>query len=223
MANRSRAAAFLRDELPGMFARGMSVLERRADDGEAWAKDRLDDIRGADGVAWIRFRHGGDADEDVYLDVRDGAMTSSTTPPDGRPRALAVAIDGDLADQWLDEAASGAPDDEDTRALGAAVLASRRAADETRATPLRFHVHVSDVPDLGKRTVAVNMGDDAPPPDQPAFAVSLSWTVIEDLRDEEITPQQMFTGGKLRFSGDYARALSLGMKLAQRAEQARRG
>jgi len=225
MATPGTAARFLQDELPGIFRRGIEVLRQRADEGDPLAADRIDDVLDADGVAEVRLQGGSGDPQNVYLDARQGALTASTEPPGAnRPRHAALALDADLADYWLEEVQRDAERlDDDMRAMGAAMVASRRAQTATEREPLRFHVHVKGVPDLGDRTIAVVLGVDEPPPERPAFAVTLDWSVIEDLRDEEITPQQLFTGGKLRFSGDYARALSLGMQLAQRAERAQRG
>lgn len=206
---------FLVEEYPARFAAGVKLLEDEAALGTPWAAERLEDLRAADGLAQVHVEGAGD----VFLDVRAGALTASRERPEGRPRRAAISVDRDFAAFWMEEM----PADDPQARVAVTLTASGRAEEATRRDPMRFHVRFSDVPELGDRAVRVVLGADEDPPSKPAFAVHLDYAVVEDLRDGEITPPQLFTGGKLRFSGDYARALSLAMELARKVDRARKG
>ena len=52
------------------------------------------------------------------------------------------------------------------------------------------------------------------PPEEPTFTAAVSWDDIEDVRNGDLTAQQLF--GRLRITGDASRAMAIGMMLMQR-------
>ena len=91
--------------------------------------------------------------------------------------------------------------------------ASARAEKLLAGQKLEFHVIIKDLPDEAADVVIkVAIGADAPP-DKPQFTAAISYDDLEDMREGDITPQQVL--GRLRLTGDASRAMALGMMLMQ--------
>jgi putative sterol carrier protein len=68
------------------------------------------------------------------------------------------------------------------------------------------------VPDLGDVLVRVGFNVSEPPSD-PGFTTELAFEDLQAVRRGELTPQDLFLGGKLKMEGDYSLALQLAMQL----------
>ncbi len=206
----SDAIQFVRERFPELFRRGVENLRRRAGEGSEGAKRRLADVEQACGVAWIRLEGAGD----VFLRVTGGEIAVADGKPDDLPIRVALAVPADAADVFVSEATQHADLESDSAAYAAARTASAQVERAVGAEPLEFHVILKDTPDFEE--VVVKVGLNAPePPESPRFTATVAWDDLEALRRGELQPQQLFMGGKLRFGGDYSRALAIGMQLMQ--------
>jgi len=205
---------FLKETYPALFAKGVALLQAKADEGSAKHAAALADVKGAKGVVFISVEGSGD----VHLKLEDGTMTAVDSADPG-DITLAVAAPAEAMEMLLGEAESaGELDDEERSAKRAVMTASKKLQDALANDSLLFHVIVEDVPDLG--TVTTRIGLNAPePPADPKFTATLKYEDLEAAQAGELNAQQMFMGGKLRMAGDYSRALQLGMQLMQMAQQ----
>jgi hypothetical protein len=200
------ATQFFSEVLPAHFDKGVAAL--RAKDGPG-AKEALDDVVASKGA--IRLVIGGEGE--TWLVVDDGSMRSEKALPDGYVVRMAfgftaAAAKGAIA--LLEE--SGRMDDPEAPARFARV-ASARAEKLLAGQKVEFHVIVRDLPDDQPDVIVkVGIGVDAPP-EKPQFTAAISFDDLEDLREGDLTPQQVL--GRLRLTGDASRAMALGMMLMQ--------
>jgi hypothetical protein len=205
------AKRFFGEQFPELFARGVAALEERAAAGSEGAKRRLDDIRGARGVAWLVL----DGEGELFLRVDNGRVTRADSKPDDLPVRVAVGLPAEAADSFVDEAKRVADLGSDTAAYAAARTASARIERAIGDDPLELHLVVTDTPDFDE--VVVRIGLNAPaPPATPRFTATIAWEDLEAVRTGKLLPQQLFMSGKLRLAGDYSRALQVAMQLMQR-------
>lgn len=204
--------AFFREDFPALFHRGVEQLKEAAAAGDAKAKARLEDTSAAKGAVRLRFE-GADGAE-LWLGVQGGTMTVTDAAPDGLPVRMAVAAPTGAARAALEEI-DAADVFEDARApLRVARSASLETERLLEGHRLEFHLTVTDLPaEPSEVTLRVGIGVSEPPSD-PKFTVGVSWDDIEDLRDGELAPQQLF--GRLKITGDATQAMALGMSLLQR-------
>ncbi|MEZ4254142.1 MAG: SCP2 sterol-binding domain-containing protein [Polyangiales bacterium] len=205
----SEPIAFLRDEFPALFRRGVDLLRERATTEPA-AKRALDDVLGARGAALLRF----DGMGDVWLSVENGEMRASDVRPADFDAELAVSVPGEAAEVALDTARGERDLRSPEIALGVARMVSARVQAAVRGENLSFVLTIRDTPDFEAVPVRVAFGADAPP-DKPRFTVDVRYADLERVERGELKPQQFFMGGKMKFGGDYARALQIAMKLAE--------
>ena len=74
------------------------------------------------------------------------------------------------------------------------------------------HVTLRGVPDLGDVMVRVGFNV-TEPPSEPGFTTELDFGDLEAVQRGELTPQDLFLGGKLKMEGDYSLALQIAMQL----------
>lgn len=207
----SEPIQFFRDEFPSVFANGMTELRARAATSPA-AAALLEDVSGAGGVARIVLE--GPGGGEVWLTVQDGVMTSSDTRPEGLPVRLAVGVPAEMAEVGLSEARKQFDLTSPDLAIQVAALASKRVEDALKGETLPFLITLRDTPDFEAVPIRVGVGLDTPPT-TPKFTVDVKYADLERVSRGEFTPQQFLMGGKLKFGGDYSRALALAMNLAQ--------
>ncbi|MCC6876765.1 MAG: SCP2 sterol-binding domain-containing protein [Sandaracinaceae bacterium] len=203
--------AFLREDLPALFNKGVAQLEAKAASDDK-AKARLEDTRAAKGAVRVVFE--GDGGGELYLCVDGGAMKAAGSAPAGVPVRLAVAAPVDAARAALEQVAE--------HDLLASEKAPKRIARSASAEvekvlaghQLAFHVTFTDLPtDPDEVTLRIAIGSSEPPAN-PKFTATVSWDDIEDVRSGDMTPQQLF--GRLKLTGDASQAMALGMALMQR-------
>ncbi len=202
--------SFLKETFPTLFAKGVALLEEKANGGSERHKAALEDVKGASGAVVLEVEGEGE----VYLRAADGTMTVLADKPDPGDVKLAVAAPGEALRMLLGEAEDAGELEEEKAAKRAVGTASKRLQDALGADSLEFHVIAEDVPDLGEVTVRVGLNA-AEPPKEPKFTATINFDDLEAARNGEVNVQQLFMGGKLRMQGDYSRALQLGMQLMQ--------
>jgi hypothetical protein len=199
---------FLHDHFPRLFAKGIETLKQRAARGDESAQRVLDDITGVTGAASLRV----DEEAPVVLSAREGTLTSSREPSDTVPVKIAAAFPANAVELLLGEATkAGALEDEEV-AVGAARTASKRFEDALAGQTMTCHMTLRGVPDLGDVLVRVGFNVSEPPSD-PGFTTELAFEDLQAVRRGELTPQDLFLGGKLKMEGDYSLALQLAMQL----------
>ena len=200
------ATAFFTTVLPAHFGKGVEGLRARTGPG---SKEALDDVLASKGA--IRLVIEGEGE--TWLVVEDGPLRADTARPEGLVVRMAfgftaAAAKGAVA--LLEE--SGRMNDPEAP-VRFARTASARAEKLLAGQKLEFHVIIKDLPDEAADVVIkVAIGADAPP-DKPQFTAAISYDDLEDMREGDITPQQVL--GRLRLTGDASRAMALGMMLMQ--------
>ena len=206
--------SFLSETFPALFAKGVAQLEAKAAAGDGVAKSSLEDVKGAIGGVILQVEGEGA----VYLRADNGKMVVLDAAPDPADVKLAVAAPGAALRMLLGEAADAGELEESKAASRAVGTASKRLQDALGEDSLEFHLVATDVPDLGDITIKVGLN--APePPAEPKFTATIAFPDLEAARNGEINVQQLFLGGKLKMTGDYSKALQLGMSLMAQMQQ----
>ena len=201
--------SFLKETLPGIYNRGVSLLREKAD-GDPKAKAQLEDALAVEGAGRIVITGAGE----VWLAVKDGVMTSHDGQPDGATVRMAVEFPAEATEVVLGEAAREGAFDDDRAAIGVTHLTSKKLETALAGRTMTTHLTVKDAPDLGDVTVKLGFNVDAPP-EKPGFTGEIKYDDLEALREGKLLPQQLFMGGKLRLKGDYSVALQIAMQMAQ--------
>lgn len=188
------------------LARGVRALESRAQAGDASARARLDDMRVVESA--VSFQVGG---TQLFVSAQRGVIHISAQPPQNIPIRAAIALSSELAEIFWDEVDTDRPIT-DADAMRMTRLVSKRVEDALVAQPLEFHCIFEGVPDLGTQVVRVGLGV-SEPPEEPTFTAAIRWDDIEAIREGEFDPAQLLMSGRIRFDGDYARALAVAMQL----------
>jgi putative sterol carrier protein len=197
--------AFFHDVLPAHFASGVAALKAATGPG---SKEALDDVLGSKGAVRITIAGEGE----VYLVVEDGTMRAEKTRPDGYTVRMAFAFTGEAAKGALALLTESGRMDEPGAAMRFAKVASARSEKLLAGQKLEFHVIIKDVPDADDVVIKIGIGTDTAP-EKPQFTAAISYDDLEDMREGDITPQQIL--GRLRLTGDASRAMALGMMLMQ--------
>jgi hypothetical protein len=199
---------FLHDQFPRLFARGIDTLRQRATGGDESARRILDDVTAVTGAASL---HVDDAPP-VVLSAREGTLSASREPDAAVPVKIAAAFPGNAVDLLLGEAAKAGALEDDEVAIGAARTASKRFEDALAGQTMTCHLTLRGVPALGD--VLVRLGFNVTePPAEPGFTTELAFEDLEAVQRGEMTPQDLFLGGKLKMEGDYSLALQIAMQL----------
>ena len=197
--------AFLHEVLPAHFAKGVASLRAAAGPG---SKEALDDVLASKGA--VRFSIDGEGE--TYLVVEDGAMRAEKTRPEGYVVRMAFGFTGVAARGALALLTESGRMDEPEAAGRFTRVASARSEKLLQGQKLEFHVIIKDVPDAADVVVKIGIGTDTAP-EKPQFTAAISYDDLEDMREGDITPQQVL--GRLRLTGDASRAMALGMMFMQ--------
>jgi hypothetical protein len=198
--------AFFANDLPAHFQKGVEAL--RADTGPG-ARAELDDVLGSRGAVRIVVEGAGER----WLRVEGGAMSAVEGKPEDLPARMVFSFTAAAATEALRLIEETGRMDEPEAPRRFARIASARAEKLLAGHKIEFHVIVTDLPDEHADVlVKVGIGTETPP-EKPQFTARISFDDIEELRDGEITPQQIL--GRLRLTGDASKAMALGMMLMQ--------
>jgi hypothetical protein len=197
--------AFFHEVLPAHFHAGVEALKAATGPG---SKEALDDVLGSKGAVRVTIAGEGE----VYLVVENGTMRAEKAKPDGYPVRWALAFTSEAAKGALALLEESGRMNEPGAPARFARVASARAEKLLAGQKLEFHVIIKDVPDADDVVIKIGIGTDTAP-EKPQFTAAISYDDLEDMREGDITPQQIL--GRLRLTGDASRAMALGMMLAQ--------
>lgn len=197
--------AFLENDLPAQFQKGLEKLKASSAPG---AKEELDDVLGA--VGTVRVIVEGDGER--WISVSGGEMTVSEGKPELPVRGV-FSFTGKAARGALDLLEESGRLDDPKAAMGLSRVASKRAEKILTNQKIEFHVIVVDLPDDAEDVVVRCGIGVAEPPVKPQFTATISFDDLEDMREGDLTPQQVI--GRLKLTGDASRAMALGMTLFQ--------
>jgi SCP-2 sterol transfer family len=200
----------LEAKLPALFAQAVSELERRAGGGDESARRRLVEL---DAPAHALIRLSGEGQGDLHLESerRRLAIGAGSTAPGAFGHAL--ALPSAAARHGLGQLGEGNPDV--VRLVSAwATLVSPGARTVLAGMSYAFDVEVLRVPVIGDLRATISLGC-ASLPASVDFRVTIDYDELEDAREQQLGPQQLFLAGKVRIDGDVAKAMMLGMTLAQ--------
>ncbi|MBC7173160.1 MAG: SCP2 sterol-binding domain-containing protein [Polyangiaceae bacterium] len=206
--------SFLRTTFPQLFEKGVALLQKRADGGDATAKQLLDNAVGGEGGGVVQIADHGE----VYFAAKDGKVTTSDRPISGAAIKFAARIPGDAASLVLGEAAKEGALENEKAAIAITQTVNREIEEALAGREMTFHLTIAETPDLGDVTVWVGFNVEAPP-ETPKFTVTIKYDDYEDLREKKGNLQQAFMQGKLRMTGDYSVALQIAMQLAAKAQE----
>jgi len=205
--------AFVREDFVRLFNVGVAQYKERGEGGDDKAKARYEDIAAARGAVQIVLE--GDGGGALWLAIADGAIALVDEAPADLPSRFAIAAPVDAARAGLEQLEEHF--DEDKAGRRFARSASAEIEKVLEGNQLLFNVTFKDIPsDPDEVTLRIAIGSTQPPA-EPTFSVAISWDDIEDVRDGELTPQQLL--GRLKISGDATQAMALGMTLMQRRQQ----
>lgn len=197
---------FLKHELPPHFAKGVEQL--RASTAPD-AKEKLDDVLAARAALRIVIAGAGEA----WIAVDAGTLRVTPDRPADLPVRAAIEFEADAAREALSLLEGSGRMDDPKAPKRFARMFSARAEKVLEGQKLEFHVVLKDVPDRDDDVVIkVGIGTDTPPA-KPQFTAAISYDDLEDMREGDLTPQQVI--GRLRLTGDASRAMALGMMLMQ--------
>lgn len=195
--------AFLETDLPVQFKKGLAALQGSS---APTAKDELEDVLQA--VGTVRVIVEGDGER--WVSVSSGEMTVSDAQPELPVRGV-FSFSSEAAKGALELLEESGRLDDPKAAMGLSRVASKRAEKILANQKIEFHVIVIDLPD-GMDDVTVRCGIGvAEPPAKPQFTATISYDDLEDMREGDLTPQQVI--GRLKLTGDASRAMALGMTL----------
>ncbi|MBX7194928.1 MAG: SCP2 sterol-binding domain-containing protein [Sandaracinaceae bacterium] len=197
--------AFLDHDLPAQFQKGLSTLKAST---APTAKEELDDVLQAIGT--VRVIVEGEGGGERWVSVEGGAMSVTEAKPELAVRGV-FAFSSEAAKGALELLAESGRLDDPKAAMGLSRVASKRAEKILANQKIEFHVIVIDLPD-GMDDVTVRCGIGvSEPPTKPQFTATISYDDLEDMREGDLTPQQVI--GRLKLTGDASRAMALGMTL----------
>ena len=207
MADDMRAT--LERRLPVLFASALVNLEQKAN-GDAGAATAL---AAFDVPAQALLRWNGDVRGEISLRIARSGLTVNTEPaPDATfGHALSLTLAG--ADHLLGLIAREAAVVEPFVRQFAA-LCSAEARELLAVHWFAFELDVGRVPAFGDLRANVTLGR-AVLRDKPDFSLRIDYDELADASEQQIPLGALFRAGKVRIDGDVAKAMLLGMTLAQ--------
>ncbi len=194
---------FLDTDLPAQFQKGLAALRTSTAPN---AKEELEDVLGAVGAVRVVVEGEGER----WLAVSGGEMTVTESKPEVPARGV-FSFTGKAARGALDLLEESGRLDDPHAALGLSRVASKRAEKILVGQRIEFHVIVTDLPDDAEDVIVrCGIGVEEPPT-KPQFTATISFDDLEDMREGDLTPQQVI--GRLKLTGDASRAMALGMTL----------
>lgn len=198
--------AFFENDLPAHFQKGVEAL--RGKTGPTAQAD-LDDVLQSKGAIRVLV----DGLGERWMKIEAGTMTALAGRPDGYPVRMVFALKQEVAAEALELLEESGRFDEPEAPARFARIASARAEKLLQGHKIDFHLIITDLPDDAEDVlIKVGVGTDTPA-EKPQFTAKISYDDIEDMREGDITPQQIL--GRLRLTGDASKAMALGMMLMQ--------
>jgi SCP-2 sterol transfer family protein len=198
------------ERLPALFAAELARLEQRAQAGDAALRARLEQMAVTPVVALVRFEGEGGGELGLHAS-RSELRVAPQAPQAGFGYALALPVAAAAYGITLLER-GGAEVAEAARGL--AMLASATARALFSSASFAFELNVTDTPVLGGLRARIALGR-CTLPAAPEFTLTVEYDELEDAHEAGIPPHQLFLAGKIKIDGDVAKAMLLGMTLAQ--------
>jgi putative sterol carrier protein len=195
--------SFLESTVPAQFEKGLAAL--RASTAPT-AKEDLEDVLTATGCVRVIV----EGDGERWVGVHEGAMSVTEAKPSLPVRGV-FAFSSEAARGALELLEESGRLDDPKAAMGMARVASKKAEKILTGQRIEFHVIIKDLPDDAE-DVVIRCGigvEEAPA--KPQFTAAISYDDLEDMREGDLTPQQVI--GRLKLTGDASRAMALGMTL----------
>lgn len=200
----------LRSRLPALFAQGLADLQRRAAEGDGSAHERLAAL--AHGKAAALLRLVGPGGGELHL-ASDGQALGIEAAKVAEAFGHALSLPAAAARHGLGMLGQGALEVQELVRAWAG-LVSADARDLFAAATYAFELVITRVPVLGDLRMVVSLGNPSLP-STPEFVLSVDYDELEDAREQNQGPHQLFMAGKVQIDGDVAKAMMLGMTLAQ--------
>jgi hypothetical protein len=199
-----------RRRTPELYATALEQLEQRAREGDQGLRARLEHMAALPVVSLVRLEGEGGG-ELWMLAARDELRVSSQAPPAGFGYALAISVN--VARHGLSLLSRDGVDVSEA-ARGLTLLASSSARELFSGITFGFELEVSNTPELGTVRAQLSLGRPVLAA-RPDFKLTVDYDELEDARDQGLTAHQLFLAGKIKIEGDVAKAMLLGMTLAQ--------
>lgn len=198
--------AFFENDLPAHFQKGVEALREKSG---PTAKADLEDVLQSKGAIRVLV----DGLGERWMKVEAGVMTAMSGRPEGYPVRMVFALNEEVAKGAIALLAESGRFDEPESPARFARIASARAEKLLQGHKIDFHLIITDLPDDAEDVlVKIGVGTDTPA-EKPQFTAKISYDDLEDMREGDITPQQIL--GRLRLTGDASKAMALGMMLMQ--------
>lgn len=202
--------ASLATRLPELFAAAVAALEQRAAQGDTDASSKLGAL--SDEPVGARLH---------VLETPAGQLAASVerrrlriTEPGELPAfGHAVALSERVWTHGL-SLFEQKPTALEDLARVLCLMGSRTARELFGEVTYAFDLTVERVPVVGQVRARVMLGRPALSP-KSEFALTVDYDELEDAREQGLGPHQLFLAGKVRIDGDVAKAMMLGMTLAQ--------
>jgi SCP-2 sterol transfer family len=200
--------SILERRLPAMFASALAGLEQKAnaDAGAAAA------LAAFEQPSHALLRWTGDVRGELLLRVARTGVTSGESSPQasfGHALSLTLAGANHLLSLVEREASVVEP-----FVRHFAVLCSAEARELLATNWFAFDLDVGRVPAFGDLRASVALGRPVLR-DKPEFSLRIDYDELADASEQQIPLGALFMAGKVRIDGDVAKAMLLGMTLAQ--------
>ncbi|HEX7477667.1 MAG TPA: SCP2 sterol-binding domain-containing protein [Polyangiales bacterium] len=203
---------FCLQELPRLFEQAKAKLQAFSADGDKRAQARLKDVAASRVTARVFFE--GEGGGEAFLVNDRGSLQVSQERPAAPAVHYALAVSAGAAQRALGLLDTGeielavAHDPRHPPGIGSA-----RADQLFTMYKFGFEVQLLGLPELGDVSLRIGLGRDLPT--TPEFRLSVRYADLLAARDQAMGPQELFSSGKLVITGDAAKAMMLGMTLAQ--------
>jgi hypothetical protein len=196
-----------------LLQRALARIEKRVRGGERRVARTLGAV--SEEPTFARLVLSGEGGGELWFAAdRSGmrALSPGDVPP-AQSFGYAVEVPLVVAAHLLEQLASGAIEDE-AALLSLAALASDRARELFGATAFAFLLQIRGVEGLGVVDARVNIGRPALGA-APEFTLRLAAADLAETFEQDAPPQRLFLEGKVDIDGDVAKAMLLGMLLAE--------
>ena len=196
-----------------VLQRALARIEKRVRSGERQVARTLAAV--SEEPTFARLLLTGEGGGELWF-VADRSGMRALAAEDPRPAdgfGYAVEVPLAVAAHLLEQLAKGAIEDEAVL-LSLAALASDRAHELFGATMFALRMEVRGVEGLGVVSARINIGRPALDA-APELTLRLAASDLADTFEQDAPPQRLFLEGKVDIDGDVAKAMLLGMLLAE--------
>lgn len=201
---------FCMERLPALFRELSADAEQRASAGDKRVAARLADVKAA--TALLRVSFEGEGGGEVFVMADRGELRVTRERPASPPVRYALSVSVAAARAGLAFFSRQATTDmREHDALPG--FASARADKLFTMYKFGFELSLSAVPEVGDVVLRIGLGRDLP--ERPEFVVRATYPELAAARGRNTGMQELVAAGKIAVTGDMAKAMMLGMTLAQ--------